>query len=152
LSRMFRNVEAFEPVDRHIACFLQNLTSVSNVHLFEVALGPRAGKVQLHTGPSSSGDTYVKLDGEHEAEMQTLDHFGLVSVDFVKIDCEGYEYFILQGAERTIREQKPFVIVEQKPGKGKQFDLPDTAACTLLESWGATRVFEYSGDYGYLFK
>jgi hypothetical protein len=44
------------------------------------------------------------------------------------------------------------VIVEQKPGKGKQFNLPDTAACTLLESWGAKKVFEYGGDYGYMFK
>jgi FkbM family methyltransferase len=149
---MFRNVESFEPVPAHFACFYKNLAAADNVTLYEYALGEKPGAVHLHTGPSSSGDTYVQADGEHQAEMRTLDSFGLTEVDFIKIDCEGYEYHILRGSEQTVRSQKPMVIVEQKPGKGKQFNLPDTAACTLLESWGAKKVFEYGGDYGYMFK
>lgn len=151
MATMFRHVESFEPVDRHRECFLANLHLFPNVTLYPFALGSKEGKVALHTGPSSSGDTYVKVGGEHGAEMRTLDSFKLEQVDFIKIDCEGYEFMILKGAIETVRKQKPFVIVEQKPGKAKQFGIPDTAACSLLEDWGAKRVFEYSGDYGYRF-
>lgn len=159
LTQMFRYVSAFEPMPDHVECFEANLkgkifpdkSPPGCVELWNVALGAKADEVYLYTAPTSSGDTYVKEGGTVHAEMRTLDSFKLKDVDFVKIDCEGYEAFILQGGERTIRENKPFVIVEQKPGKGKNFGLVDDAACRLLEKWGAKRMFEISGDFGYRF-
>jgi len=155
LARMFRRVTAFEPIPAHQKCFRRNLgeeVASSEVELWPVALGAHPGKVSLHTGEGSSGDTYVQEGGEHrDVVMSTLDSYDLKEVDFVKIDCEGYETYVLQGGERLIRDQKPFVIVEQKKGKGSQHGLVDDAACRLLEKWGARKTFEYSGDYGYRF-
>lgn len=156
LAKMFGHVTAFEPVQEHVECFEQNifsgdktwrLGSINDVTLHQRALGAKADTVTLHTGEASSGDTYVKQGGEHAAEMRTLDSFELPRVDFVKIDCEGFEYFILLGAQETIRKWKPTIIVEQKPGKGKQFGLGDQDAVKLLESWGAKQVKEISGDF-----
>ena len=35
-----------------------------------------------------------------------------IPVDFIKIDTEGWEYFILQGGEKTIQKYKPFIQME----------------------------------------
>lgn len=157
LARMFTYVTAFEPVPAHIECFCRNIDA-SNVELREMALGKSASpEVSLHTGAGSSGDTYVvEKGGEHKAQMQRLDdqkwpmpNRAGKTVDFIKIDCEGFEYFVLKGGERLVKQNRPTIIVEQKPGKGPQFKLPETAACDLLQSWGAGLKAEFSGDYVY---
>lgn len=153
LSYEFRNLDAFEPVPAHLECFARNVpigdkVGTARLVLHPFALGDHDGAVSLHTGPSSSGDTYVQEGGEHPAEMRTLDSFQLSGMDFLKIDCEGYEYYVLKGGEITVRKFKPVIIVEQKPNKGSgNFALHDTAAVKLLQDWGAKLRFEYAGDY-----
>lgn len=154
LARMFTQVLAFEPVQAHFDCLEANMREYQcgNVVMFKIALGNQTGVVHLTTGPGSSGDTYVTANGgEHLADMTRLDVCvpAHMVVDFIKIDCEGFEYFVLQGGEQLIKRCKPVLIVEQKTGKGKQFGLSDRAALDLLESWGASRVFDWSGDYCY---
>jgi hypothetical protein len=123
----------------------------------------------LHTARGSTGNTRVQNDGERTAkpyeeavifenpgvaQMRRLDDVELLdpAIDFLKIDCEGYEYFVIKGGEETIKRTKPVIIVEQKPGKGAQYGIKDDAACTLLEAWGAKRQQVISGDYIYTFK
>lgn len=146
LAGMFNAVTAFEPVAAHRECWVRNVTS-PNANLCHYALGDKAGHVTLHTGPSSSGDTFIKTGGEHSAEMRTIDSFCFEQVDFLKIDVEGYEAFCIKGAEKTIRRDKPCIVVEQKRNKGKQFGLGDKDAVELLKSWGAQERFEISGDH-----
>lgn len=158
MAAMFSRVVAFEPVPLHRSCFVENIRPGSvggaghNVTLYPFALGEQAGLVSLHTGPSSSGDTYVKDGGEHAAEMVTLDDFAdalltPLDLDFIKLDCEGYEYYALKGGEKTIKRWRPTVIVEQKPGKGRQFGLGDHDAVKLLQGWGYELVQEIAGDF-----
>ena len=78
--------------------------------------------------------------------VKRLDWFNL-EPDFIKIDTEGFEYFIIQGGEHTIRTHRPVMIVEQKPGKGSHFGLGDRDAIDLLESWGYRVAEHKSGDY-----
>lgn len=148
LTHEFEAVTAFEPIKTHRDCFLYNVSYPGcAISLLPFALGERSGMASLHTSEASSGDTFVKEGGEHAAEMRTLDSFGFERLDFLKIDCEGYEFFVLKGAEATVRRSRPVVIVEQKPGKAEQFGLGRTEAVTLLESWGAVRRREISGDF-----
>ncbi len=149
MAHDFATVEAFEPVTAHLECLKRNIQQFNlvNVNVHAHALGEENKRVTLHTGPTSTGDTYVKAGGEHSAEMLRLDDFVLRDVDFVKIDCEGFEYHVLKGGERTIRRDKPCIIVEQKPGKAAQFGLPDTEAVTLLQTWGATLHGVIKGDF-----
>ena len=43
-----------------------------------------------------------------------------IPVDFIKIDTEGWEYFILQGGEKTIQKYKPFIQIEWNEVNMKQ--------------------------------
>jgi FkbM family methyltransferase len=150
LAAMFRTVSAFEPVARHIDCWYANIPAYSEnegAKLYHVALGSEEKEVHLHTGPASTGDTFIAEKGEHSARMITLDQVGLPKIDFMKIDCEGFEYHVLAGGEKTIRRDKPVIIVEQKTGKGASFGMHDTAAVKLLNQWGAQTVSCIAGDY-----
>jgi hypothetical protein len=66
--------------------------------------------------------------------------------DFLKIDTEGYEEFVLMGAERLL-EYKPCVIVEQKPKKAQKYGLQETGAVKMLRKLGAVQRKVITGDY-----
>ena len=67
--------------------------------------------------------------------------------DYVKIDCEGYEYNILLGAEQTIKKYQPVVVVEQKLHKDTgRTEQNQYQAAELLKSWGARQLARVNHD------
>ncbi len=150
LAKTFPRVHAFEPVKEHGDCFQRNVFEdnrecASHVSLHDCALGEKAGSISIHTSAGSSGDSWV--EGEGSIPMHTLDSFELQDVDFMKLDCEGFEYFALLGGEETIKRCKPVIIVEQKPGRAQKFGLHETQAVTYLKALGYRLVREMGGDY-----
>lgn len=143
LVRLFAQLHAFEPVAGHRECFAKNVGE--GALLYAVALGEQTGKVGIHTSAQSSGDSWV--DGEGEIPLRRLDEFDLQAVDFIKLDCEGYELFALRGAEDTLKRCRPCVIVEQKPGRAQKFGLGETDAVAFLQGLGAKLRAEISGDF-----
>lgn len=124
MARDFAKLIAFEPMDAHADCWGVNMQARKNAVLHRVALGERCGPVMLRTRtPGSSGDTGVEplangKDGGQVAEQRRLDDYDLANVDFIKVDCEGYEFFVLRGAAETIHRCKPIMVVEQKAETG----------------------------------
>lgn len=152
LAKRFAYVHAFEPVAAHQDCFERNLEFdvcddryEGGVKLYPFALGDHEGSVRIDTAPTSSGDS--KVGGDGDIPLSTLDLFDLRDVDFIKLDCEGYEYFALKGGKRTILRDLPTIIVEQKPGRGQQFGLRETQAVEWLQSLGYRCVEKMSGDF-----
>lgn len=151
LSHEFAQVIAFEPMPEHRDCFLRNMEGRDNWTLHPVALGPEAGEAAVRTRTEgSSGDTGVEPSGDgHRVEMRTLDSYGLIDVDFVKIDCEGYELLVLRGAVETLQRCRPVVLVEQKPetGGADRYGIGVTDGVRFLERLGYTRKAAIQGDY-----
>lgn len=151
LTKMFNKVVSFEPVAEHRECFELNVKG--DYTLIPCALGESEGQVLLAGSENSSGDTWVRPDGDIEgvdrnfAPMKRLDDFNLENVDFLKIDCEGYELYALRGGEEMLKRCKPVIVVEQKPGKARRFGLEDTEAVDYLRSIGYKFRQEISGDY-----
>lgn len=147
LAQCFGKVTAFEPLDEHFACLARNITT-SNVQMHKTALGDKSGAVTLDTdaGAESTGWAYVKSGGRISAEIRTLDSYGLEPVDFLKVDCEGFEYFVLAGGAETIQRDRPTIIVEQNKEHADRFGLTPLKAIDLLRSWGAEVAFRQSGD------
>lgn len=143
LTQLFDKVVAFEPVEDHRECFKLNVSG--NYDLHACALGEKDGMVKIHTSKGSSGDSWV--DGDGDIPMTTLDSFELQNVDFIKLDCEGYELFALKGGQETIKRDHPVVIVEQKPGRARKFGVEDTEAVTWLKKLGYELKQVISGDY-----
>lgn len=150
LARAFDKVVAFEPAPAHRACFERNLAAelaAGGVELRPYALGSYDGTVGLDGTPGSSGDTTVNEKGANVPLRRFDDIDPGRRVDFVKLDCEGYELFALQGMQAMLERDRPCVIVEQKPGKAQQFGLGERDAVAFLEGLGATLRDEISGDF-----
>jgi FkbM family methyltransferase len=145
LVKEFKKVVGFEPVADHIKCLLMNMKGRTNYIVHACALGERTAQVGLGFLAGSTGSTYIALKG-HGIEMHRLDEFEFEAIDFIKIDVEGYEYFVVQGGEQTIRKHKPVIIIEQKPGKVEWYGNKQYDARNLLQSWGARQKFELHGD------
>jgi FkbM family methyltransferase len=145
LAKRFGYVHAFEPVALHRECFKLNVIE-PNVELYPWALGMKDGSIAIHTAPTSSGDSWV--DGSGDIPLRRLDDcVHLENVDFIKLDCEGYELFALRGGEELLKRCRPCVIVEQKPGRAEKFGLKRTEAVDYLQGLGAKLRKEMSGDY-----
>lgn len=152
LAKYFHQVHAYEPIAEHRMCFVENVPDCEeggHVHLHPYALGDENGFVGFHTEPSSSGDTYVSGKGDIPIcrldDVATKD--GIVDVGFIKLDCEGYEYFALHGGEQLLLRDRPVIIVEQKKGKAQKFGLEETWAVDYLISLGMKLDREISGDF-----
>lgn len=149
----FQFLHAYEPVELHRNCWEKNMqpkydydvTGRNQAILYPMALGEHEGTVSIRTADTSSGDSWV--DGGGDIPLRRLDDFDLHDVDFIKLDCEGYELFALRGAEATLKRSHPCVIVEQKPGRAQKFGLPETGAVDYLISLGAVLRVEISGDF-----
>lgn len=145
-AHWFRQIEAFEPVAEHRNCWQANMqTRQDECSLHPYALGDREDMVTIRVNPVSSGDSWVK--GKGTVPMKTLDSFGFEDVDFIKVDAEGYEEFILRGAEFTLVHWKPVVCVEQKRDMAVKFGLKPMGAVQYLIGLGYKVVGEISGDY-----
>ncbi len=153
LVKQFALVHAFEPVAAHRDCFARNLDAViadgaKGRHMLHAcALGDHEGHVVIDSAPSSSGDSRVGGEVAEGIPLCRLDTFGLHDVDFIKLDCEGYELFALKGGEATIARDLPTIIVEQKPGRAQRFGLPELGAVEWLQSLGYKCVEKLSGDF-----
>lgn len=151
LAKRFERIYSFEPVAAHRECLFANIPGAegdgnSNVSVYACALGDHEGSVAIVTEPTSSGDSRVG-DGDG-VPLHMLDQFGIKDVDFIKLDCEGYELFALKGGAATIARDLPTICVEQKPGRGQRFGLPELGAVEwLTHEFGYKCVEKMSGDY-----
>ena len=154
MAKDFSDVMAFEPMPEHAECWRLNMMD-SKACLIQTALGRENGRVNMITRtPGSSGDTNIAVaaDGPQrtpDAMITTLDSYHLDYVDFIKADCEGFELFVMQGAEETLKRCRPCVIVEQKgkPGMSDRYGLGPTEAVEYLQSLGAVLRNTIMGDY-----
>jgi FkbM family methyltransferase len=147
LAKRFAHVACFEPVAEHRACFAKNLAGVQNTTLFPHAVGARTCVVDMAVPRGSSGGTTVATEAGSEVSMVRMDDYAWDAVDFLKIDCEGYELHVLHGAEEMLKRCRPCVIVEQKPGRAQRFGLKETEAVDYLRGLGAHLRTAISGDF-----
>jgi FkbM family methyltransferase len=146
LCAKFEFVSCFEPMEEFRECFFRNMDGLGNFCCYPVALGAHFERVGMIYDVADSGGTHVGA-GE-SVKVETLDSLDLHDVDFVKIDCEGYEHHVIDGGIETLKRYRPCVIVEQKPHKlGPNFGIYGTPAVDMLKKLGAIERAVLSGDH-----
>jgi len=107
-------VAAFEVNPRAYACLQHNTKDLPQVLPFKVGLSDNYGVATL-IELDNSGACYVKTELSSKGfgvSVDTLDSYEFKDVNFIKIDVEGYEVKVLQGARKTIEESRPVMLVE----------------------------------------
>ena len=121
LGERFNTVHSFEPSDLY-----RNLLSLnapkSVIHKY--ALGDSESEGYLFVPEVNSGAAFIthSIQGHEKIQIRTLDSFNFESVDFIKIDCEGYEYPAILGSIETIKKFSPVICLEQKKGFSGRYD------------------------------
>lgn len=146
LAMEFASVVAIEPLPEHAACLRRNTAHQPNVVLHELALGAAPGRLSLER-TAGIATARVSIFGDVYVEACRLDDLRLAGVDLLKIDCEGFEHFVLRGAEETVRRDRPTIVIEQKKRRAERYGVDRLAGVALLRSWGAELMWDMAGDY-----
>ena len=123
-------VLAIEPNSKNFFQLERNLSLnalVDSVQSFQVALGAEPKSISIVTPPgrpyssgsqivdSPTGRSLQSWESESDVQMVTLDSLLTAEtsrISVMKIDAEGYELFILQGAARTLKDSGPAMVIE----------------------------------------
>ena len=116
---LFEHVEIFEPDKSNLECLYKNLEGHSNFNIHEVGLGKEETTKEFFISPTTSGghsvfrnqifeDTVI----ESSITIKKLDDYQFENIDLIKIDTQGSEYDILQGAKQTLENNDCVLNVE----------------------------------------
>lgn len=123
------NVYAFEPTRATFDVLKENLRPYAHATPIQSALGNRTGSTELRIESiSGEGNALREADmgGSYSCTelvpITTIDAFvrehNLPHVDFIKMDTEGFEKEILEGAVETIQEYRPALALSAYHKKG----------------------------------
>lgn len=138
-SRLFSTVHAYEPSSSNYSFLVRNIkgNDLKNCTAYNIGLYSHkcTGVMKYHGGGNSGcfafepsdvgGVTCIPLDDQkHEF------------VDFLKIDTEGSELFVLKGAEATLRKWKPLVQIETNELSQRLYGISAQKSIDYLKSLG----------------
>lgn len=136
LAQLFRSVHSFEIQPDVYSCLEKTVNSLdmNKVTTYPYGLGAEVKQVGLNFSPGKTFSTHVSGAGS-EAEVRPLDELELTDVDFIKIDAEGYEPLVIQGAINTIKQYKPVIFYECK-GHEERFGYSQDSVLKILGPLG----------------
>jgi len=146
LCQFFQRVHAIEPVADFRACLVKNVPA-TNLKIHECALGAENSIIDMIITPENTGHTHVDPNsiGRGSIKMNRLDDMNLPAADYIKLDCEGYEFNIVKGGEKYIQQHRPIIVVEQKFHKDTGI-VDNGETVELLKSWGAQVLRKVNND------
>lgn len=157
-AKYFPHVEfhAFEPFkpNFHLLQKNINLNALSNVVLYDVALSNEDSTSTLqicksHNGLHTMGKVPQRFSDVSSIEVttRTLDNLfsGDKKISYIKIDTEGWEYFILNGAVQVLKKWKPILQLEVCDTNLAQCGLQRSTLFSFLDKLGY-RLDRYLGE------
>ncbi|MEX0582499.1 MAG: FkbM family methyltransferase [Sneathiella sp.] len=141
LSKICGEVYAFEPNPKLYPVLERNIKGRAVPR--NIALSNFSGTAELRIpqgrkGFSNQGGSLseVKVSANYksvEVGVEKLDNLGLQNIGFMKVDVEGHELSVLEGASETIARDRPVMIVEMEENHAKR---PIEELVSEVETYG----------------
>jgi len=140
-----KKIYAFEPVAKNFILMKKTieLNNIKNAVAENLALGSKKEKLKINVSGDASSvfmPLSRKVDHQEEVQVLSLDDYveerGL-DIGLIKVDIEGYEQEFLKGAENTIRQQKPILLISIYHNPDDFFKIKP-----ILQSWGLGYKFK----------
>ena len=124
-AAVFDSVIAIEPINTDY--LFHNTQHLPNVIIQPVGISNCRTTLYAHNpAPENSGAWELTTEhNDRPVQVIPLDDIELHACDLIKIDCQGHELAITQGAAQTIHEYRPTLQIEQ----------PNQELQDLLLSW-----------------
>jgi FkbM family methyltransferase len=121
----FENIYAFEPSKDHFNCLLKNTEDLKNLKSFNFALSNYNGSNKATYRSLKNSGSFQLIDANYiqpknkkkirkliDVDVKKLDSFIFDSIDLIKIDVEGWEYEVIEGAVETLKKHRPVLMIE----------------------------------------
>ncbi len=111
-------VLAFEPqrIIHQMLCANLALNGALNVVTYNMGVGRARSVLNVppvdYTTNFNPGGVPLGTNAGEPVDICTLDDYGLAQVDFLKVDVEGMEQDVLEGARQTIARARPVIYTE----------------------------------------
>lgn len=129
-----------------------SLDLISKINFYNIALGEKTGAVKMaqKTSEFSRGDAIIsngswKKYPTSKIKMVTLDSYNFKLVDIIKIDVEGYELKVLEGAKNTIKKYNPVVQCELRETHTKRFGYTSIDLVNFVKNLGDYVLCDFNG-------
>lgn len=108
-------ITCIEPSPENLKELYANISANDwpNVTVYECAVGNHTGPVGLRDGVNS-GVVAIE-EGVFQSTVRPLDELVSERCEFLKIDVDGYEWHVLQGARKVIERDRPILFLEYHP-------------------------------------
>jgi FkbM family methyltransferase len=138
LASLCKTFYGFEPMPDTYDVLNQNikLNNINNAIIYKKGVADKEGGTQYswipENNPGGSGlnnnpmgkPNWIKSTNQNiEVELTTIDSLQLDKLDFIKIDVEGYETLVIDGAINTIKKCRPVIIMEVWKNHNGEFDI-----------------------------
>lgn len=146
MAQQFQNVFAFEALPETYNCCVKNIFAyhLQNTIMYNVGLSNKIGVQDFyHSKAGYAGFISEKENTGFEKTQiltSTLDYYNFTDVDFIKIDVDSHEAYVLLGAKKFFENNNPVVMMESKSRifDRQPDDLPDPHK--ILEDYGYIRM------------
>ena len=128
MSKVATHVYAFEPHPDNLKILEKNVKDLANVTVAPIALADSDGEINLYCCPSNPGGHSIaevvaevgtwshSLDNSITVPSFTLDSYceknSIDNITAIKLDVEGAEQYVLQGAKDTLKKHKMVIALE----------------------------------------
>lgn len=138
-------IHSFEPIPAVFNNFKRNLTlnGFQGIHPYNLGFSNEEGVQELHFSPSLTAlSSFKQLFPEQTSKVKcsftTLDNFvknnNIRKIDFLKIDVEGAELLVIDGAKNSLHQFIPVLFLEMYEGWTSCFGYtPDELIQRLLD-------------------
>ena len=106
MSEHCHKIVAFEPDPTHYECLTKNVGMDVETH--QLAVGSESKLISLNSDRHTQSKRVV---GTGDIPMITLDSLQIEDADLIKIDVEGLEMQVLEGAKQTLNKAQ-FIMIE----------------------------------------
>lgn len=135
-----------DPTNRNLLEKNLKINNIDNVIVYEDALSNEIGEDTFNINPNQRGlntlGKNLKRFKENESlkikiKLNTIDNlFSNTKIDFIKIDTEGAEYNIINGAREVLKKYKPAIFLECEDANLQQFNLTEKKLRELIRDIG----------------
>jgi FkbM family methyltransferase len=153
-GRVARLVYSLEPASSNFSRLVSNVSRAKNIIPLQLACAARDGRaaLDLSNEPIAFSLKTNALQGKREmvdaVSLSTLfDRYNISRCDFLKLDCEGSEFDIILGSEKSLFERITRIVLEYHDHLSEKFSHQDLLQRLEALGFRAT-AYDRNGSQG----